>query len=147
MLEPKESKPSQADLEAALLAEAPRQWTRFQRNKLKREKGKPKWQREIDGIDGKVADAKARAEEVRRQYDPVLMRINELLERKTGSPVGGLRCPICGGPDMNNRMDDKPWCMKCNVPLVSPFLVKKRLLVKALPKTKRLDVTFRRLDE
>lgn len=139
---------SNAELEAALLAEAPKQWEHFQRNRLKRAKGKAKWQREIDEIDGKVADVKARTEELRRQYNPELMRINANLERKLGVPVGGLRCPKCGEPDRHNKMNGKPWCMKCNIALESPFLVKKHSPdVKVLPKAKRLDVTFRRLDE
>jgi len=129
-------------LEVALFAEAPRQYERFQRNKLKREKGKAKWQREIEDIDVKVADAKAHAEELRRQYDPELMRITANLERKIG--FIGLRCSRCGEPDRGNKMNGKAWCMKCNVPLESPFPVKKRLPnVKVLPKSKRLDVTFR----
>ncbi len=135
-------------LEAALLAQAPKQWKRFQEKRLKRQKGKAKWQREIEEMDSKVADAKTQAEELRRQYDPELMRININLERKLGSVVGGLRCPKCGDSDMHNRMDNKPWCMKCNVALESPFLVKKRLPdVKVLPKSKRLDVTFKGLNE
>lgn len=137
-----------SELESTLLAEAPKQWERFQRNKAKREKGKAKWQREIEEIDGKVADAKAKAKELRRQYDPELMRINANLERKLGSSVGGLRCPKCGEPDRHNRMNGKAWCMECNVPLESPFLVKKHSPdVKMLTKTKGLNVTFRGLDE
>jgi len=135
-------------LEAALLAEAPKQWERFQRNKLKRQKGKTKLQREIDEIDDKVTDVKAHAEELRRRYDPELMKINANLERKLGSPIGGLRCPKCGEPDRQNKMNGKSWCLKCNVALESPFLVKKRLPdVKVLPKSKRLGETFRGLDE
>jgi len=135
-------------LEVALLAEAPKQWDRFQKNRVKREKGKPKWQREIEEIDGKVADAKARAEELRRQYDPELMKITANLERKLDASVGGLRCSKCGEPDRGNKMNGKPWCLKDNVALESPFLVKKRLPdVKMLPKTKRVDVTFRGLNE
>jgi formylmethanofuran dehydrogenase subunit E len=137
-----------SELEAALIAEAPKQWKRFQKSELNRSKGKAKWQREIEEIDGKVADAKVRAEELRRQYDPELMRINANLERKLGVPVGGLRCPKCGEPDRHNTMNGKPWCMKCNVALESPFLVKKHLpSIKVLPKTKRLDATFRGLSE
>jgi formylmethanofuran dehydrogenase subunit E len=139
---------SKAELEAALLSEASKQWERFQRNKAKRERGKVKWQREIDEIDSKVADAKAKAEEIRRRFDPELMRINANLERKLGVAIGGLRCPKCGEPDRHNKMNGKPWCFKCNVPLESPSLVKKRSPeVKVLPKTRRLNVTFRGLDE
>ena len=135
-------------LEVALLAEAPEQWKHFQEKRLKRQKGKAKWQREIDEIEGKVADVKVRVEELRRQYDPELMRITANLDRKMDTPVGGLRCPKCGEPDKHNKMNGKPWCIKCNVALESPFQVKKRLPdMKALPKSKRLDVTFKGLDE
>ena len=134
-------------LEVALLAEAPEQWERFQQNKAKRVKGLPKWKRELEDIDGKVADARANAEELRRQYDPELMRINANLGRKYGVS-GGLKCPVCGEENHGNMMNGKPWCVKDNVALESPFLVKKRLPdVKMLPKTKRLDVTFRGLNE
>jgi formylmethanofuran dehydrogenase subunit E len=129
-----------------LLAEAPKQFEHFQRNRQKRERGKQRWQREIDEIDDKVYDA-IKTEELRRQHNPELIRINSLLERKVTS-VGGLRCPKCGEPDRENKMNGKPWCVKCNVALESPFLVKKRLLeVKVLPKSKRLDLTFRGLNE
>lgn len=135
-------------LEAALLAEAPRQWELFQKNRLKRIKGLPKWKRELEEIDSKVADARAKADELRQRYDPELMRINSLLERKHDSPVGGLRCPECGEPDRHNKMNGKPWCFKCNVALESPFQVKKRFPdIKVLPKTKRIETTFVRLDE
>lgn len=134
-------------LEAALLAEAPKQWNRFQQNRLKREKGKAKWQREINEIDGKVADAKAHTEELRRQYDPELMRITANLERKIGLVIG-LYCSECGEPDRGNKMNGKAWCMKCNIPLEVPTLSNKQFpSVKALPKTRRLDVTFRGLNE
>lgn len=147
MLVPVESKPSPAMIEAALLSEAPKQWERFQKNRVKRAKNKPKWQREIDEIDGKVTDIKAMAEELRRRYDPELMRINANLDRKCGVS-GGLKCPVCGEENHGNMMNGKPWCLKCNVPLESPFLVKKRLpAVKVLPKTKKLNVTFRGVDE
>ena len=147
LLVPVESKRNSV-LEVALLAEAPKQWERFQKNKLKRVKGLPKWKRELEEIDSKVADARAKAEELRGQYDPELMRINSLLERKLGSPVGGLRCPKCHEGDRGNKMNGKPWCFKCNVALESPFQVKKGFLdIKVLPKTKRIETTFKRLDE
>jgi hypothetical protein len=110
-------------------------------------KGKPKWQRAIEEIDVKVADAKAHAEELWRQYDPELMKITANLERKMGFSLGGLRCPKCGEPDRHNTMNGKAWCMKCNVPLELSNVAKKRFPnVKVLPKMRRLDVTFRGLE-
>lgn len=135
-------------LEAAILAEAPKQWERFQKNKLKREKGKPKWQREIDAIGDEITGTRAKADELWRRYDPELTRITANLDRKMGSSAGGLRCPKCGESDMHNTMNGRSWCLRCNVALESPFLVKKRMPnAKVLPKTRKLDVTFRRLDE
>lgn len=128
-----------SELEAALLAAVPKKFERYQTNRLKREHGKVKWQQEI----GKVT---ARAEEVRRQYDPELMRIDANLERKVGSAIG-FHCPKCGERDMGNRMEGKPWCMKCNVPLETPNPGNNRVpSMKVLPKTRRLDVTFQGLD-
>jgi len=136
---------SKSELEAALLAEAPKQFMRYQKNRSKRLKGLPKWRRELEEAD---TDAKVMADELKRQRDPELMRINGLLERKMLLSAGGLRCPKCHEGDRGNRMNGKPWCVTCNVALESPFLVKKHLPnVKLLPKSKRLDVTFRRLDE
>lgn len=134
-------------LEAALLAEAPKQWERFQKSRLKRIKGLPKWRRELEELDSRVADVKARAEELRRQCDPELMRINANLERKYGSPTGGLRCPKCGEPDRHNKMNGQSWCFKCNSPLEPTKVGEKHLpSVRVLPKTKRID-TFKRADE
>ncbi|GAH68856.1 unnamed protein product, partial [marine sediment metagenome] len=31
----------------------------------------------------------------------------------------GLVCPVCGEGDEGNRMNGKPWCMKCNAPLMT----------------------------
>lgn len=134
-------------LEAALLAEAPKQWEHFQRNRLKRVKGLPKWKRELEEIDGRIVDARAKAEKLRRQYDPELMRVNAILERKISSAIG-LRCSKCGEPDRGNKMNEKPWCFTCNIPLELPNSAKERFPdSRVLPKTKRLDVTFKRLDE
>jgi hypothetical protein len=141
-----ESKPNSL-LEAALLSEAPKQWMRFQKNKGKRSKGKAKWQREIEEIDVKVTDAMANADESRQRIAE-LIRINANLKRKIGMPTKGLWCPVCGEGDMGNTMNGRPWCIKCNSPLEPAEAENKRLpKVKVLRKTKRLDVTFRGLNE
>ena len=48
MLAPAESKPNHAMIEAVLLSEAPKQWEHFQNNKMKRSRGKVRWQRELE---------------------------------------------------------------------------------------------------
>ena len=125
-------------LEVALLAEAPKQWNRFQKNRTKRIKGLPKWKRDLEEIDSRVADAKAKAEELRRRYDPELMQIQANLDRKIGVQSIGLHCSRCGEPDRQNRINGKPWCGKCNKSFVDQ--------PKTIPRTKRLDVTFRGLE-
>jgi len=50
--------------------------------------------------------------------DPHLHEITESL-RKRYRVDGGLVCPSCGDTDHGNRMGKKPWCIKCNLPLMS----------------------------
>lgn len=122
-------------LEAALLAEAPKQWESFKHRRQKVEKSKVKWQQEIDNLDKKVAGMK-------RQHDSELLRINELFEKKMNITVG-LCCPECGEPDRGNKLNNKAWCMKCNVPLVvrgTPKYSRGNPTIKSLPKGLRSEV-------
>lgn len=57
-------------------------------------------------------------EEIRIMSDPLLREITENL-RKAHQSKTGLICPQCGDTDHGNRMNKKPWCMKCNLPLMS----------------------------
>ncbi|GAH53940.1 unnamed protein product [marine sediment metagenome] len=57
------------------------------------------------------------AERFRFMYHPHVMEITANLKRKYG--VEGLICPACGGSDNGNTMNGKPWCMKCNIPLMT----------------------------
>jgi len=50
--------------------------------------------------------------------NPHAREITEEL-RRLHSAGGGLVCPSCGDTDHGNRMNNKPWCMKCNLPLMS----------------------------
>ena len=56
--------------------------------------------------------------EAERQTNPHFREITENLKRRQNS--GGLVCPKCHDIDHGNRMNGKPWCMKCNVPLMTP---------------------------
>lgn len=98
----------------------------------------------------KIEEIRRKADDLRRMYlvDPALRDIQDKFTRKLGTVPGALVCPICGGGDKGNTMNGKPWCFKCNVALKSPFQVKKRFPdIKVLPKTKRIETTFVRLDE
>ena len=118
-------------LEVALLAEAPEQWERFQDREAKMERGKAKWQRDIEKIRN---DA----------LTQVIGIPDRIREAKTHLQGKDIICPVCGDGDRGNTMNRKPWCPKCNRQLL-PYEKVERLnhfSIKALPKTKRLDVTF-----
>jgi len=45
--------------------------------------------------------------------------LKEIAEKYIGEKVtvATLKCPKCGALDMNNTMNGKPWCFRCNIPL------------------------------
>lgn len=95
-----------------LEAEIPRQASSVQRSVEKVERGKAKRERELE-------EAMRRADELRSQYDPALRELSEKYSQTLPKiDVGALACPQCGDGDHGNKMNDKPWCFKCNVPLV-----------------------------
>lgn len=108
------------DLLKSIEAEVPRQVAGFEARHEKANKGKASWQRDID-------DALKKAEEIRRQYDPLLMEINQRFIEKTEGSVGTLVCPVCGDSDKGNVMNGKPWCFKCNSPLLPSSRIHKML--------------------
>ena len=65
-------------------------------------------------------EVKRMREEMRQREllsNPHAREITEEL-RRLHSTGGGLVCPSCGDTDHGNRMGRKPWCMKCNIPLM-----------------------------
>ena len=103
------------ELEKELLAQAPIEWSRFQSNKKKKSRGKSKFQQTMD-------DAERRVDELRRKYrmgSPVLRDIEKKYnERFPTINTSKLVCPQCNGNDKGNVMNGKPYCFKCNIPLV-----------------------------
>lgn len=73
-------------------------------------------------IEEKFTEAKVHAdqrrEEMRIMSDPHLREITEAM-RARNRVSGGLVCPRCGDIDHGNKMNKKPWCIKCNLPLMS----------------------------
>jgi hypothetical protein len=112
-----------------------RQVAGVQKREEKLEKGKGKWQRDLE-------EAMDRAEKLRREYDPLLREIQDNFERKLEVVKGedSLVCPECGEGDKGNKMNGKPWCFKCNVTLMPKSQVAKWL---KLPKTKTLRSSFK----
>jgi len=80
-------------------------------------------QRQRAKIEAEVAGARAHADRVREEMrvmsDPHMREITESL-RARHRTEGGLVCPSCGETDSHgNKMNGKPYCFKCNLPLMS----------------------------
>jgi len=68
---------------------------------------------------GKYAPPPRSIEELRRMTDPAHRDILENLRRKDSSPDEA-RCPICMNFGHGNKKNGKPWCLKCDAPILSP---------------------------
>ena len=64
-----------------------------------------------------MRQAELAKQQARFMINPHMREITETLRKKHDSV--GLVCPVCGGGDEGNRMNGKPWCMKCNAPLMT----------------------------
>lgn len=108
-----------------LEADIPRQLAYAEASQRKKDKGKAKWQRELESVTRRVDEAKRHAEELQRRYDPELMKINQRFMETTVKGDNELVCPVCMEGDNNNKMNGKPWCIKCNSPLIPKSKVEK----------------------
>ena len=80
-------------------------------------------QRQRQRIEDEVAEARRHADRVREEArimsDPHLREITEHLRRIHGQK-GGLVCPSCGETNSHgNRMNNRPYCFRCNLPMIS----------------------------
>lgn len=58
-----------------------------------------------------------------------------------------LVCPSCGSVDLGNRMNKKPWCVKCNCPMVPMDKLKKwKNQVKAIDKGQAFKKDLKKLN-
>lgn len=124
------------ELLKALENEVPKQVSRFQA----REKARASWQKQYED-DPRVKQAMDKADELRRQYDPELMRINDLFLKQAIATRARI-CPQCGEGDMGNKMNGAPWCVKCNVVLVSKENADKWLKIRPISKFEGLKRDF-----
>ena len=69
-------------------------------------------------VEERVKLARFQREEMRVMGDPHMREITENL-RRVHSSSSKLVCPSCGEGDHGNRMNKKPWCMRCNMPLMT----------------------------
>ena len=78
-------------------------------------------QRQRAEIEATVSEARLNADRVRAEMrvmsDPHMREITMNLRKRHS--VDSLVCPNCGEGDHGNRMGKQPWCMKCNLPLMS----------------------------
>ena len=103
------------DLEKELKQAAVREWQKVQVRKEKLNRTRSYYQRDIES-------ALKRTEDLRRKYmvAPGLREMADKYERLLKpNESKRLHCPVCGEGDKGNKMNGKPWCFKCNVPLVS----------------------------
>ncbi|MBA7711616.1 hypothetical protein ES703_120582 [subsurface metagenome] len=94
---------------------------KYDAERVKVKRGKGVFQRDMEELDNKIV-------EVRRQYNPVLLDIEQKYLR-TQPPViiaSRLICPKCKRGDQGNRMNGNPWCFNCNSLLVNRKRVKGR---------------------
>lgn len=115
----------------------------------------PEWKRSqekgVREVPPEAEKAIARAERMRRQAGidiaqkrseielfqrDMWERTNHKTHVKLESP---LRCPECGDVDHHNRMNGKPWCMKCNCVLVPEG--EKRMKIR-FPREQKSEITF-----
>ena len=75
--------------------------------------------------------------------NPQVKRIEEDLRERAVKV--GLVCPECGDSDHGNRMNGRPWCLRCNVPLMEPSKVGKWVNVKVLKGGGLDEETLRKL--
>jgi len=129
------------ELLKSLEQQIPKQVAGMQKREEKLRKGKAKWQRDLDR---RVEKLRAKADQLRQDYmmDPRLREIQNKLLRKLDVVKGdkSLVCPKCGEGDYGNKMNGKPWCFKCNVPLMPKDQVAKWL---KLPNLKPLRSSLR----
>lgn len=123
---------------------------KVQNRKLKEQRGKSKLQRDLDCKVEKIKDNTAK---LRRKYDPHLMRIQSSFISTLDVDRGtkGVVCPVCGRSDEecgHNKMNGKPWCFKCNSPLIPKSKLKKwrKTVVKALRPSLKDEFKRRGLD-
>ena len=80
-------------------------------------------QRQRREIERTVVGAKGHANLISRDSmmfgSPHMMEITRNLSRKHGVSRS-LVCPKCDGGSLNNTMNGRPWCMKCDLPLMTP---------------------------
>ena len=94
-------------------------------------------QRHRREIEAEVAEARVHADRVRGEMlimdDPHLREITEALMARHRTD-GELVCPNCGETNHGNKMNKKPWCMKCSLPLMTAEKAKNWEPTKKKPK-------------
>lgn len=110
------------NLLANLEKEVPKQIVGIGKRKKKLNKGKAKWQRGLENVDRRVNEVKRKAAKLRRDWmmDRSLRDAQRKFMDKVKLETGPqqLICPRCEEGDKGNRMNGKPWCFKCEKPLI-----------------------------
>lgn len=122
-----------------------KQAQKIQARRETRSKGKSKLQRDLEDVDRRVEEAKGRAERLRLER---LLNLPFYLRGDfSGDSVQGkkaLICPVCGDSDKGSKMSGKPWCFKCNSPLMAKDKVEKWKKMAKILRKYRLKDEFKR---
>ena len=105
-------------------------------------------QRQRREIEEKVSEARLHAERVREEMrimgDSHMREITEAMRARQRAD-GGMVCPSCGETDSHgNKINEKPCCFKCNLPLMSKEKAEKWIKP---AKSKIRSYTFNEPDE
>jgi hypothetical protein len=106
----------------------------------------------------RVAELRLRVEELKAQtykpfsftvepISPLAMIHAKYVALMSSGSNSDLVCPSCGGVDEGNKVNGKPWCLKCNTMLVQRGKLKKwmKKAIKVLSKNDALKKDLERL--
>ncbi len=104
--------------------------------------------REIEVLNEKIANlGRRRIAPAGRGFEPWMANSHlreiqrRLLERH--APESPLACPECGEPDRGNRMNNQPWCLRCNTQLVPQNRIKEEPRIRVIKEKYPGNLTFR----
>ena len=115
------------ELEAALLAQLP--------NASKREKIRARQKKSVSWEDGLIDRRLEEYRMLHAEHSTFLeQQFAGFMTRQVEAYQSVLMCPVCGDGDRHNTLNGKPWCLKCNSPLIRRDAVKEFVKIRRLSK-------------
>jgi len=114
---------------------------------------------DVDELSLRVTELRMHAEELKAKtgkpftfsvdpVSPLAMIHAKYVKVTSGKNASELVCPVCGEPDKGNKVNGKPWCLKCNVELVPRGKVKKMLkkVIRVVSKSEALKRDLKKIN-